>query len=140
VIAAQRLDREHVLRALFECGNEGTESVDQMTLQSRRSWHSPALRRALRRLIGESRVTTNPTGRGLRLTASGLAEARRIVRNHRLWELYLIEHAAVAPGRVDRDADLIEHALDPAIVQELEDTLDKIGNPGVVPANPEASA
>lgn len=136
--AAQRLDREHVLRALFECGQDGTQAVDEKTLKSHRSWQTSSLRRALHRLIGENRIATDPANQGLRLTATGLAEARRIVRNHRLWELYLIEHAAVAPGRVDRDADLIEHALDPAIVQELEDTLDKIGNPGVVPANPEA--
>ena len=45
------------------------------------------------------------------LTAQGMTEAARLVRQHRLWELYLITHAEIAPSHVDRDADAIEHVL-----------------------------
>ena len=54
------------------------------------------------------------------MTAQGLAEAQRVIRNHRLWELYLITFADIAPSHVDRDADLIEHVLDADIIQQLE--------------------
>ena len=59
------------------------------------------------------------------LTESGLKSAARAVRNHRLWEMYLIAHADIAPSHVDRDADMIEHVLNPAMIAELEDLLDE---------------
>ena len=57
------------------------------------------------------------------LTDSGALEARQIVRNHRLWELFLIRHADIAPNHVDRDADAIEHVLGNEMVAELETAL-----------------
>ncbi|MHC5005006.1 MAG: iron dependent repressor, metal binding and dimerization domain protein [Planctomycetota bacterium] len=58
-----------------------------------------------------------------------------MARNHRLWELYLITHADVAPSHVDRDADQIEHVLDPALVARLEAQL---GLATHVPPSPHA--
>jgi Mn-dependent DtxR family transcriptional regulator len=62
---------------------------------------------------------------GFRLTSAGRVEAVRILRNHRLWELYLIRHADIAPSHVDRDADDVEHVLSEPIVRELERALDE---------------
>ena len=39
----------------------------------------------------------------------GVQRAARLVHDHRLWELYLITHADVAPSKVDRDADRTHH-------------------------------
>ena len=60
---------------------------------------------------------------GVMLTDAGAVEARQIVRNHRLWELFLIKHADIAPNHVDRDADAIEHVLGNEMVAELETAL-----------------
>jgi manganese/zinc/iron transport system permease protein len=54
------------------------------------------------------------------LTSEGVLEARRVVRAHRLWELYLIHSAAIASDHVDRDADEIEHLLPEGVLAELE--------------------
>jgi len=54
------------------------------------------------------------------LTESGAREAARVVRNHRLWEVYLINYADIAPNHVDRDADMIEHVLGTSMVEKLE--------------------
>ncbi len=43
-----------------------------------------------------------------------------MVRNHRLWEVYLINYADIAPNHVDRDADMIEHVLGTSMVEKLE--------------------
>ena len=51
-----------------------------------------------------------------------------MTRSHRLWELYLIRHADVAPSHVDRDADMVEHILGADLVRQLEDELGDIGN------------
>jgi manganese/zinc/iron transport system permease protein len=44
--------------------------------------------------------------------------------------LYLIQHADIAPTHVDRDADAIEHVLEPQIVAELEELLQR-QQPGI---------
>lgn len=59
------------------------------------------------------------------LTLKGILEAEQIIHQHRLWELFLIEYADIAPGLIDRSADRIEHILDPEIVRTLELTLQK---------------
>ena len=57
------------------------------------------------------------------LTEAGLEAAKKVTRNHRLWELYLIEYADVAASRVDRDADAVEHVLGEKMVSMLESKL-----------------
>ena len=76
----------------------------------------------------------------VRLTPAGAAQALRIVRNHRLWELYLIRHAEVATSRVDRGADRIEHVLGPDLVAELEAQLERQPDAAAVAASPHALA
>jgi len=58
------------------------------------------------------------------LTDSGLKEARRVVRNHRLWELYLTNEADYASSHVHDDAEKIEHFLSEEKVAEIERQLD----------------
>jgi manganese/zinc/iron transport system permease protein len=58
------------------------------------------------------------------LTDEGLGEARRVVRNHRLWELYLTQEAHLAGDHVHRDAENIEHVLPRDVLARLEQMLD----------------
>ena len=50
-----------------------------------------------------------------------------MVRNHRLWELYLTHAARIAADHVHEDADKIEHVLGEEVVRELEQRLDYAG-------------
>lgn len=84
-----------------------------------RSWSPAQLRHALNQAEREHLLFPLPTG-GYRLTDTGAAAALRVARNHRLWELYLIHYADIAPSHVDRDADEIEHVLEPELIDELE--------------------
>ena len=65
-----------------------------------------------------------------RLTGTGLEEARRVVRNHRLWELFLSRRLELAADHIHRDAEDMEHTLPPSIVAELEQML---GQPAMDP-------
>ena len=62
-------------------------------------------------------------------TPAGLERGRRVARNHRLWEQYLITHADVAPGHVDWTVDQVEHVLAPELIRELEALLGRRGVP-----------
>jgi manganese/zinc/iron transport system permease protein len=54
------------------------------------------------------------------LTQKGTQEAMRIVRLHRLWEIYLAEQLRVAPDHVHDDAESMEHLITPEIEKRLE--------------------
>jgi len=57
------------------------------------------------------------------LTPDGWQRACAIVRNHRLWELYLTNAAQVAADHVHEDAEKIEHVLGEDVVRQLEKRL-----------------
>jgi Mn-dependent DtxR family transcriptional regulator len=65
-----------------------------------------------------------------------MAEARRVVRNHRLWETYLIRYADVATARVDHEADEIEHVLGAELVAELERAVREESGKNAIPPSP----
>jgi manganese/zinc/iron transport system permease protein len=114
---------DNLLRSLFEltesAGGEGTVTTQQ--LLRARSWSRRQLGRVIRRASREGLVIAGPGA--VTMTDLGLREARRIVRNHRLWEMYMITHADVAASHVDRSADLIEHVLGAELVAKLEQQL-----------------
>ena len=60
----------------------------------------------------------------LTLTPEGWERACQIVRNHRLWELYLTNEARYEPDHVHDDAEKIEHVLGEDVVRQLERILE----------------
>ena len=114
--------RQHLLRALFELQesdlSDPRRTVSFAELLPKRSWSRAELDRAITLAQGEELVTR--LGDQVQFTKKGRLEAERRTREHRLWELYLITSADIAPSRVDREADRIEHVLEPEVVAELE--------------------
>lgn len=55
----------------------------------------------------------------LSLTPAGEAYALRMVRTHRLWELYLADRSGLAPAEWHEEAERKEHALSAAQVEAL---------------------
>ena len=125
--------RQHVLRALFELQEGRVENhVEWKEMLDQRSWSKGSLRRTLDAARRDGLVTEWQGN--FQLTKKGMIEAERLTREHRLWELYLITHADVAPARVDRQADRIEHVLEPETVTELRAMLD--AEDALLPPNP----
>jgi Mn-dependent DtxR family transcriptional regulator len=138
----RRIQRQHLLRAMFELGESRGQqaaatpaAVDFSQLMSMRSWSSASLQRELSSAAAAGLVV-RLSAKQWRLTASGQQIAARLVHQHRLWELYLITHADVAPSRVDRDADQIEHILTPDMIARLERLLGESQRAGSVPSSP----
>lgn len=85
--------------------------------------------RAILRELEQSGAASSD-GRLWRLTSAGIAEAAKVVRNHRLWELYLARRLDLAADHVHRDAEEMEHALSAEVVGELMTALE---NPDLDP-------
>lgn len=127
----RKVARQHLLRAIYELtesghtqGSSTTESEAPSAtvpqLLRLRSWSARELRRLIAWTKTHELVIVSPDQKLLRLSPRGLATARQLVREHRLWEMYLITYADIAPSHVDRDADAIEHVLSPELIEELE--------------------
>lgn len=137
--------RQHLLRALYEIieadgGHSGEVSIRPVAfrqVRGRRTWSDVKLKRYVRQAYQDGLIRESE-GEVITLTDSGLEQAAKVTRNHRLWEIYLIEYADVATSRVDRDADAVEHILGERMVATLEAKLMQLreaGSPGV-PASP----
>jgi manganese/zinc/iron transport system permease protein len=121
---SRRIALQHLLRAIYEwTEHHGDLAAPADHLEEVRSWSATELRRTVRAATRAGLVANGQGPGGLRLTEAGMEQASRLVRNHRLWELYLITHADIAPSHVDRDADQIEHVLGAEMVKELEELL-----------------
>lgn len=136
---ARSVRRQHLLRAIYELaearGGGVTVSVTTAQLAAVRAWSPGELPRALREAMAENLVCETSSA-AWQLTPHGEGNARRVVRNHRLWELFLITHADVATARVDQGADEIEHVLGEELTAELEALMSATAPPIAVPPNP----
>jgi manganese/zinc/iron transport system permease protein len=138
-ILNRRIGEQDLLRAAFEVVEAKTQvtwpehllgtSVKVEELLSRRSWTKTRVRKLLLDAQRQDLIWRDAQA-SYRLTPKGAKEARRAARNHRMWELFLIHHAEIAPAHVDRDADRIEHILEPAMIAELESLMNQ-QHPGV---------
>ncbi len=136
----QKVGRQHLLRAIYEILEQDSEDDGQpirnepvpfAELCRKRTW-TPAQVRALIAAADREDHIDHFDGAEVCLSESGFGEAARTTRNHRLWEIFLITHADIAPSHVDRDADSVEHVLSPEMVRRLED---KVGMRRI-PASP----
>lgn len=149
----RKVGRQHLLRSTFEILEEQQEkayplrntAITMDELRAHRYWSKGELGQLIRQGRREDHLDPQPRG-AIRLSESGFGEAARITRNHRLWELYLIRHADIAPNHVDRDADMVEHLLGPEVVMQLEEELGMnhrepvVASPHeILPENPPAS-
>ncbi|MES2995924.1 MAG: iron chelate uptake ABC transporter family permease subunit [Verrucomicrobiota bacterium] len=125
----RRVGRQHLLRAAYEILEQRGTPVKNGPLKlaelvAHRSWTMRELGRLLRLARREDHLEATEDRAWIHLSESGFGEAARITRNHRLWELYLIHHADIAPSHVDRDADMVEHILGAEMVRSLESELE----------------
>lgn len=118
------INDENVLKALYQLGEESKNfflqrSVDEII--RRRKFERNHLLPVLKRLRSQGYL--EQTGNLWGLTEEGKDRGMRVVKMHRLWELYLTTHLHIAPDHVHDDADTIEHLLTPELEAELEAVL-----------------
>lgn len=132
-----RVADQNLLRSMYELSetnqvdttlSRAAEPAAETTFDAllmRRAWTQSELEHLIRRAISRNEVERSNDR--YRLTQKGRTQAAAIVRAHRLWELFLIDQASIAPDHVDRDADSIEHVLPEDVIAKLEQQLRETG-------------
>jgi DtxR family Mn-dependent transcriptional regulator len=92
--------------------------VDQMVspadIAARLNVRAPSVTGMLKRLA-ESGYIVYESGTGAKLSETGLAEARRVIRRHRLVETFLSNVLGLDWSEIDAEAEALEHAISPRL-------------------------
>jgi manganese/zinc/iron transport system permease protein len=121
---AARTGRENSLKAIYHVLEEHefkTEGVSLVDLAHRRRETIEQVRSEVRELVRHGLATLD--GETVYTTPAGYLRACEVVRNHRLWELFLTNEAQFAADHVHEDAEKIEHVLGENVVMEIEKKL-----------------
>ncbi len=110
-----KTNRENIMKLMYrqeeKCGTGNKLSIPQIL--SIRAMREDALRVGLKDL--KKRLWIIEHIEGFTLTDLGRIEGRRVVRLHRLWELYLTERLGMAPDHIHPQAETMEHVITPEI-------------------------
>jgi len=113
-----KITDENVLKALYHLTGElNANSVGIITLSEARRFEGQQLGEALSRLQKTEEIRRDNSE--IYLTEKGKERASRVVRLHRLWELYLNKRMNIAEDHVHHDAEAIEHIITPELEAEL---------------------
>ena len=105
------------LKAIHRLG--GAESmVTPVAIADLMRVRAPSVTGMLKRLAEAGWIDYEP-GTGARLTERGLSEARRVIRRHRLVELFLTRVLGLDWSEVDAEAEALEHAISPRLEQAI---------------------
>lgn len=112
---------ENILKLFYQSGERRDDFGLGLSLGEiikSRPMRQTLLERALRRMKREALLIHKVDA--WYLTEKGIVKAARIVKLHRLWELYLTKFADMSPEHVHGNAELIEHIITPELELELE--------------------
>jgi DtxR family Mn-dependent transcriptional regulator len=105
------------LKAIHSLGGADGK-VSPVEIVERLNVRAPSVTGMLKRLA-EAGLIVYESGRGAQLTRQGVVEARRVIRRHRLVELFLTRVLGLDWSEVDAEAEALEHAISPRLEQAL---------------------
>ena len=119
---------ENYLAEILRLEESGTPATTG-ALADRLGVARPSVTGMLKKLARDDLVSRRPY-QDAQLTPRGRRIAQRMLRRHRLVEMFLVDTLGLEPDRVHAEAHRIEHALSDEVVDRLDDWL---GNPTVDP-------
>jgi DtxR family Mn-dependent transcriptional regulator len=111
------------LKALHRLGGSD-DFVEPNKLVEELGVKAPSVTGMLKRLAEAGWIEYTPrVTPGAKLTPAGRAEALRVIRRHRLVELFLTQVLKLDWSEVDAEAEALEHAISPRLEQAIADYL-----------------
>lgn len=118
----RKIADENVLKAFYQLKEAGKTVIGISDLLERRSMDTELIEGTFKRLVRQKMLLKKEDM--YLLSEVGGIEAARIVRSHRLWELYLTKRMNFKEDHIHGSAESIEHIITPEIEQELLKELD----------------
>lgn len=116
---------EDYLKSIYELSIEqGKTQIKTIELAEVLGYSDQSINEKIKRLVSKDYVLFEPY-KGVSLTEKGLEEAIRMIRAHRLWEVFLMKELGFSWFDLHRDAEELEHASSHEVVEKLYDYLGK---------------
>lgn len=112
------ISKENYLKTIFRLQKE---ICTNKLLAAKLGISAPSVTEMVRKLREEGLVRQQV--RKIELTDSGNLLAKKIIRKHRIWEVFLSEKLLYPDDRVHELAEKLEHATDDELLQRLEQFL-----------------
>lgn len=130
----RKTHEDHILKVLYHASENQLAGLPTHAIRQNFPQKDTLTKSSIDALVRKGYISINQDN--VHLTNRGSIEARRIIRLHRLWELYLTEHVNIAPDHVHDIAGKIEHILTPEIEAKLDAKLnypDKDPHQSIIP-------
>ena len=109
---------EDYLKTIWKLQQRADASVSTSSIAEQLALSAAAVTAMVKRLA-EQRLVTHEPYYGVRLTAAGELAALRIIRRHRVLELFLQEVLGYEWDRVHDEAERLEHAASDELIERL---------------------
>lgn len=127
----KKMISDNILKALYRIGESTNTTEESRTLQEIQNFREVQPKELMTGLkVLKSKELAIQAGTLWTLTEKGISEAKRIIRIHRLWELYMEKFMLIQIDHVHESAESIEHIMTPDLEKEL---LKHLGNPTTDP-------
>ncbi|GAA2899855.1 metal-dependent transcriptional regulator [Enterococcus pseudoavium] len=114
-------NREDYLKLILELGGD-KEKVSNKKIVAGLSISGASVSEMINKLVKEGLVEHSPY-QGVQLTPTGLEKASTLVRKHRLWEVFLVDHLGYSWNEVHDEAEVLEHVTSSQLEQNLDNYL-----------------
>jgi DtxR family Mn-dependent transcriptional regulator len=112
---------EDYLKSIYKL-QEGGGKVSTSSLSERLGVSAPSVTEMIKKLADEGILAYAPY-KGVELTAEGRKRALKILRRHRLWELFLVEVLKYPWHEIHDEADRLEHFTSEKLERRLDEAL-----------------
>lgn len=110
---------ENYLKAIYKLQETNGEVVATSALAQVMGVHAPSVTDMLKRMAGKKLVTYQKS-KGFKLSEKGKKVAVGIIRNHRLWEVFLVDKLGFRWDEVHDIAEQLEHIHSEDLVNKLD--------------------
>jgi len=114
---------ENFLKAIYKINEEELESATSTRLAQRLEISNAAITDMAQNMARKGMVKYKKY-KGIELTARGKVLALKIIRKHRLWELFLIRVLDYSWHEVHQDAEMLEHQTSDLLLERLDQYLE----------------
>lgn len=122
------INRDDYLKALFEL-NGATESVSNKAISEALDVSPASVTEMMNKMQEEGTVVSVPY-KGSQLSEEGVKQGAKLVRRHRLWEVFLYDKLNYTWEDVHDEAEILEHNVSDNFIKKLDDFL---GHPEYCP-------
>ncbi len=122
IFTMSTISKENYLKAIFNQNKNLSENVNSAKLAQELSVSNAAITDMAKKL-SQNGLINYEKYKGIVLTEEGEKIALRVIRRHRLWELFLIKVLDIPWSKVHEQAEVLEHHTSEYLIDKIDEFL-----------------